>query len=99
VASETGYRVYVAYQGWYGVSDPNTCIVFVHEPPHLLAELPANTTSLKGVWTAEGDATKAHPLINGSTYYVVAFNNAGPSPMKAGPTIYYYDTVGECVGP
>lgn len=100
VANETGYRVYVAYEGWYWSPDPDTCIEWVHLAPHLLAQLPAETTSFNGIWTEEGSGeSKGDPVIHTSTYYVVAFNSAGSSERIAGPRIGYYDTVGECVVP
>lgn len=98
VNSETGYRVYVAYEAWYWAGDPRVCVVGVHEPRHLLKSLPANATSLDGTWTAEGDGTKAHPYIQASTYYVVAVNGAGASKATASNMIVYAD-VGSCTTP
>lgn len=98
VESETGYRVYVAYKAWYWAADPDDCGVLVDELPHLLAKLSANTTSLNGSWTAEGDGTKAHPYIVASTYSVAAVNGAGASKRTASKTIWYAD-VGSCASP
>lgn len=97
VKSETGYRIYAASEGWYSVPDPDICIKYVQGPRHLIATLPANKTSLDGTWTAEGDYTKAHPFIYGSTYYVVAFNDSGASKRSASERIVYVSDVEECI--
>ena len=99
VAGEEGYRVYSAAKAWYGSDDPDECVVIIDGPPRLIAKLPADTTSVSGTWTAEGKGTKASPYVTGSTYYVEAVNSAGASKRGASKTVWYIDTVGECVSP
>ncbi len=97
VAAATGYRVYVSYGGWDFTS--GACGTFVNLPRHLLATLPMHTTRLDGVWTAEGDGTKAHPMIVTSTYYVVAFNTAGQSASAKSEIIGYLSNGPGCTTP
>jgi murein DD-endopeptidase MepM/ murein hydrolase activator NlpD len=95
--SETGYRVYVSYDGW--VWDAATCAKAVRLPRHLIATLSKNTTHLDGIWTAEGDGSTAHPILYASTYYIVAYNAAGQSKYATSSRIMYIGSGPGCTTP
>jgi murein DD-endopeptidase MepM/ murein hydrolase activator NlpD len=98
VTGATGYRVYVAYSGWYAPQGDICNLQPITMPRHFLANVGAGRSSLDGTWTASGSGTKADPVVMGSTYYVVALNAAGSSKASASRQIWYLQNVPECAG-